>query len=220
MKNIEILKQQAAQAALEFITENMTIGIGTGSTTNYFIDALANFKFYGITAVASSIASEQRLKAIGIPCVELNTVNELSLYIDGADQINNILQLIKGGGGALTREKIIAQAAKQFVCIADYSKRQGIFGDFPLPIEVIPMARSLVAREIVKLGGSPVYRDHFVTDNGNIILDIYNLKIQEPIKLEQALNNIPGVICNGLFAMRRADILLLADEAGVKRLES
>jgi len=143
----------------------------------------------------------------------------VTLYVDGADQINGVMQLIKGGGGALTREKIIAHAAERFICIADSSKRQGIFGDFPLPVEVIPMARSMVARSIVKLGGNPVYREDFVTDNGNVILDIYNLTINEPIKLEQALNNIPGVVCNGLFAMRPADVVLLAENENIKRLE-
>lgn len=218
MANLEPLKKQAALAALEYVDEKMVIGIGTGSTTNYFIDALANANKQVEAAVASSIASAKRLKAIGIPCIELNCVTQLDLYVDGADQINGIMQLIKGGGGALTREKIIAQAARRFICIADYTKREGIFGDFPLPVEVIPMARSMVAREIVKLGGNPVYREDFTTDNGNIILDIHNMHINEPIQLEQKINNIPGVVCNGLFAMRPADIVLIADQEGVKKL--
>jgi len=218
MSDLNLIKQNAAQAALEYIESKMIIGVGTGSTTNYFIDALVKVKSYIEAAVASSVATEQRLKAHGIPCIELNSVDRLSLYVDGADQINAHLQLIKGGGGALTREKIIAQAAENFICIADHTKRQGVFGAFPLAVEVIPIARSMVAREIVKLGGSPVYREGFVTDNGNIILDIYNLVINEPIQLEQKLNNIPGLVTNGLFAIRRADIALIADKNGVAKV--
>jgi ribose 5-phosphate isomerase A len=216
MNPLEKQKQRAALAALDFIEDKMILGIGTGSTTNYFIDALVKIKDKIEGAIPSSIASAERLRKIGIPCFELNSVGRIPLYIDGADQINSNLQLIKGGGGALTREKIIAHASDRFICIADQTKRQGVFGDFPLPIEVIPMARSMVARELVKLGGSPVYRDGFITDNGNIILDIYHLVISEPIKLEQAINNIPGVVCHGLFAMRPADIVLLADAQEVQ----
>ena len=218
MSDLNLIKQNAAQAALEYIESKMIIGVGTGSTTNYFIDALVKVKSYIEAAVASSVATEQRLKAHGIPGIELNSVDRLSLYVDGADQINAHLQLIKGGGGALTREKVIAQAAENFICIADHTKRQGVFGAFPLAVEVIPIARSMVAREIVKLGGSPVYREGFVTDTGNIILDIYNLVINEPIQLEQKLNNIPGLVTNGLFAIRRADIALIADKNGVAKV--
>lgn len=218
MTPLEAEKQRAALAALEFIEDKLIIGIGTGSTVNYFIDALVNVKSMIEGAIPSSIASAKRLKAMGIPCFELNSVDKIPLYVDGADQINGALQLIKGGGGALTREKIIAHASKRFICIADHTKRQGAFGTFPLPVEVISMARSMVARELVKLGGNPVYRDGFVTDNGHIILDVHNLTINEPIKLEQAINNIPGVVCNGLFAMRPADIILLADEHHVQTI--
>ena len=216
--NAEEQKKAAARAAIEYVSEEMIIGVGTGSTANYFIDALGEIKDRVKAAVASSKASEERLKAVGIPCVELNTVVKLALYVDGADQINGVLQLIKGGGGALTREKIVAQASKQFICIADASKKSGVFGNFPVAVEVIPMARSMVAREIVRLGGAPVYREGFVTDNGNIILDIHNMQIQKPIELEQALNNFPGVVANGLFAMRPANIVLLGTKTGVETL--
>ncbi|MFN7095939.1 MAG: ribose-5-phosphate isomerase RpiA [Gammaproteobacteria bacterium] len=212
------LKRAAAEAALALIDEDMILGVGSGTTVNFFIDALATVKSSIEGAVASSMATAERLKKIGIPVFELNSVGSLTLYIDGADEINANLQMIKGGGGALTREKIIAAAARKFVCIADESKKVGILGKFPLPIEVIPMARSYVAREIVKLGGDPVYREGVVTDNGNIILDVYNLTIMEPIKLEQQFNNIPGVVCNGIFAMRPADMLLLATQRGVEKI--
>lgn len=214
------LKRAAAEAAISFIDEEMIIGVGSGSTVNFFIDVLAKVKSKVEGAVASSNATAERLKAVGIPVFDLNSVGNLPLYIDGADEINSYLQMIKGGGGALTREKIIAAAARKFVCIADESKKVGILGKFPLGIEVIPMARSYVAREIVKLGGDPVYREGFITDNGNIILDIHNLTIMEPIKLEQQINNITGVVCNGLFAMRPADVLLLATQRGVERVIS
>jgi ribose 5-phosphate isomerase A len=214
------LKRAAAEAAISFIDDEMIIGVGSGSTVNFFIDALVKVKNKLEGAVASSKATAERLKAIGIPVFDLNSVSSLPLYVDGADEINAYLQMIKGGGGALTREKIIAAAARKFVCIADESKRVGILGKFPLGIEVIPMARSYVAREIVKLGGDPVYREGFVTDNGNIILDVFNLTIMEPIKLEQQINNITGVVCNGLFAMRPADVLLLATANGVERIKS
>lgn len=213
------MKKQAALAALEYIHGHKVIGVGTGSTTNYFIDALAGIKHLIEGAVASSVASAERLKSHGIPVFELTSVDKVSVYVDGADEINRLLQMIKGGGGALTREKILATVAEQFICIADETKFTALFGSqFPLPIEVIPMARSYVARQIVKLGGSPVYREGFVTDNGNIIIDAYNLKILEPIKLEHTLNNITGVVCHGLFAERAADVLLLGTSKGVKRV--
>jgi len=212
----DTLKQQAAKAALEYVDDDMMVGVGTGSTVNFFIDALATVKGKIEATVASSEASAERLKQHGIPVLDLNVVDKVHVYIDGADEANEHLQLIKGGGGALTREKIITAVADKFICIADESKKVGVLGEFPLPIEVIPMARSYVAREIVKLGGDPSYRDGFVTDNGNIILDVYNLSILEPRKLEQQLNNIVGVVTNGLFAIRPADVLLLATKDGVK----
>jgi len=206
-------KKIAAKAALKYIPNDAIIGIGTGSTVNYFIDTLAiairqrNLRIKG--AVASSIATAQKLKAYEIPLDDLNSVNNLPLYIDGADEINDALQMIKGGGGALSREKIIAAVADKFICIADESKKVKMLGKFPLPIEVLPMARSYVARELVKIGGDPVYRIGCITDNGNVILDVWNLEIMEPSKLEQQLNNIVGVVTNGLFAIRPADLLLL-----------
>ncbi|MEI8054766.1 MAG: ribose-5-phosphate isomerase RpiA [bacterium] len=209
------LKKIAAEAAIKYIPENSIIGVGTGSTVNYFIDALSPIKHVIIGAVASSKATAIKLKALGIPIVELNSVNELQVYIDGADEINSNLQMIKGGGAALTGEKIITAVAKKFICIADASKKVDILGKFPLPIEVIPMARSYVAREIVKLGGSPVYREGVITDYGNVILDVWNLEILEPAKLEQIINNITGVVTNGLFAIKPADILLLGTSNGI-----
>jgi len=205
----EALKKAAAEAAIEYIEDDMIIGVGTGSTVNYFIDALAVVKQKIEGTVASSVATEKRLKAHGIPVLDANVVNQIQIYVDGADEVNPHLQLIKGGGGALTREKIIAAIAGQFICITDHSKQVDILGEFPLPIEVIPMARSYVARQIVKLGGDPVYREGFVTDNGNIIVDVFNLQIMEPLKLESAINNIVGVVTNGLFAARCADLLLV-----------
>lgn len=209
------LKKLAAIEAIQFVKNCNVIGVGTGSTVNYFIDALADIKNRFEGAVASSVATEKRLKERGIPVIELNQVADLEIYIDGADEFNNHLYLIKGGGGALTREKIIATCAKQFICIADESKRVDVLGRFPVAVEVIPMARSFVAREIVKLQGDPVYRQGFVTDNGNVILDVHNLDIVDPIKLEIALNNIPGVVGNGIFAQRKADKLLIGTENGV-----
>jgi len=210
------LKEQAAIAALEYVEDDMMVGVGTGSTVNYFIDALATVKSKIEGTVASSQASAERLKKHGIPVLDLNVVENVDVYIDGADETNAHLQLIKGGGGALTREKIITAVARKFICIADETKKVDVLGEFPLPVEVIPMARSYVAREIVKLGGDPTYREGFVTDNGNIILDIFNLSIIDPVKLEQQLNNIVGVVTNGLFANRPADTLLLATEGEVK----
>ncbi len=218
------LKQAVAQAALEYILpqleQDMVIGIGTGSTANCFIDALATVKDRFDGAVASSEASAERLKQHGIPVYDLNQVNELRFYIDGADESNHHLHLIKGGGAALTREKIVAAVAKEFICIADESKLVDVLGQFPLPVEVIPMARSYVAREIVKLGGDPAYREGVVTDNGNVILDVWNMSIVDPKALETALNGIVGVVTNGLFANRSADILLLGTAAGVKTIKA
>jgi ribose 5-phosphate isomerase A len=212
------LKKIAAEAALEYIESDAIVGVGSGSTVDYFIEALAGIKNKIDGAVASSIATEQKLKAHGIHVYDLNSIYPLPIYIDGADEINEHLQMIKGGGGALTREKIIAQVAEKFICIADQSKKVDVLGKFPLPIEVIPMARSHVAREIVRTtGGKPVYREGFVTDNGNVILDVWGLKILQPKELEGTLNNITGVVTNGIFAMRPADMLLLGTEKGVTR---
>ena len=216
--NQDELKRQAAEAALKFVDDDMVVGVGTGSTVNFFIDELATIKHRIDGAVASSVATEERLKAHHIPVLALNSVGELPLYVDGADEATRHLHLIKGGGGALTREKIIAAASKNFVCIIDSSKEVDVLGKFPLPVEVIPMAQSYVARELVKLGGQPVLREGFTTDNGNLILDIHNLSILEPVGLEQSINNITGVVTNGLFARRGANILLIADEGGVRSL--
>jgi ribose 5-phosphate isomerase A len=212
------MKRMAAQAALEYVETGTVIGIGTGSTANHFIEGLAAIRHRIDGTVASSEASAKRLKAHGIPVLDLNSVDELSVYIDGADESNRHLHLIKGGGGALTREKIVAAVSRKFVCIADESKLVDILGTFPLPVEVIPMARSYVARELVKQGGQPVYREGFTTDNGNIILDVHNLEIMEPVRLEEELNNIPGVVTVGIFARRPADVLLLGTREGVKTL--
>ena len=208
-------KFKAAEAALQFVEPDAIVGIGTGSTANHFIDLLAKMKGQIDATVASSEASATRLKNHGIRVIDLNVAGPIQLYVDGADETNKHLQLIKGGGGALTREKIVAAASEKFVCIADDSKLVGTLGTFPLPIEVIPMARSLVGREIVKLQASPELRENFTTDNGNIIIDVHNLDISEPIKLEEIINNIPGVVTVGLFAKRPADILLLGTDAGV-----
>ena len=212
------LKRMAAEAALKYVTGGI-VGVGTGSTVNHFIDLLAGVKGRIEATVSSSEASTERLKSHGIPVLDLNAAGELDLYVDGADESNRHLHLIKGGGGALTREKIVAAASRNFVCIADGTKLVDVLGTFPLPVEVIPMARSLVARQLVKLGGTPVWREGFVTDNGNIILDVHNLRIMEPTNLEQDLNNITGVVTNGLFALRPADVLVLGTEDGVKIVE-
>lgn len=210
------LKQLAAEAAIKYLPKGSIIGVGTGSTINYFIDALASIKYSIAGAVASSKATTLKLQALNIPVLDLNSVSELEIYIDGADEINPNLQMIKGGGAALTGEKIVAAVAKKFICIADDSKKVVILGKFPLSIEVIPMARSYAAREIIKrIGGSPVYREGIITDNGNVILDVWNLEILEPIKTEQLINDIPGVVTNGLFAIRPADVLLLGTANGV-----
>jgi ribose 5-phosphate isomerase A len=213
------MKKAAAQAALGYVETGSIIGIGTGSTANHFIDLLAGIKGKIEGTVASSVASAERLKKHGIPVFDLNAVGDLSLYVDGADESSRHLHLIKGGGGALTREKIVAAASKKFVCIADESKLVDVLGKFPLPVEVIPMARSYVARQIVKLGGQPVLREGFTTDNGNVILDVHNLKIMNPVELEAKLNNIVGVVTNGLFALRPADVLILGTPNGAKTLK-
>ena len=215
----EIKKQAVAKAALQYVVNDEVIGVGTGSTANYFIDLLATIKHKIKGAVASSKATEMRLKSYGIEVFDLNSVDKLPIYIDGADEINSHLQMIKGGGAALTREKIVAAVAEKFICIADDSKKVDVLGNFPLPIEVIPLARSYVARQLVKLGGSPVYRENCITDNGNVILDVWNLKILEPVKLEELLNNITGVVTNGIFAKRPADVLLLGSDVGVNVMD-
>ena len=212
------MKNSAAEAALSYVEPGMIVGVGTGSTTNHFIDALARVRHKIDGTVASSVASAERLQSHGIPVLDLNSVNDVPLYVDGADESTRGLHLVKGGGGALTREKIIAAVATKFVCVADHTKLVDVLGKFPLPIEVIPMARSYVAREIVKRGGQPVYRQGFTTDNGNVILDVHGLQILDPVKMEQELNNIVGVVTNGLFAMRPADMLLLGGPDGVKTL--
>lgn len=217
--NADSLKKAAAEAAMQYIENGTVVGVGTGSTVNFFIDELAKRKDDIEGAVSSSEESTKRLKAHGIEVFDLNAVADVPVYIDGADEINEHGQMIKGGGGALTREKIIAAVADKFICVADDSKRVGRLGSFPLPVEVIPMARSYVAREIVKLGGDPVWRQGFTTDNGNWILDVHNLDIMKPMELESDLNNIVGVVTNGLFAQRGADVALIAREDGVETLK-
>lgn len=212
-------KRLAAEAALEYLEVGSTIGVGTGSTVNHFIDALAKVKGRIEGAVSSSEASTARLKAHGIPVYDLNSCGELGLYVDGADEATRHLHLVKGGGGALTREKIVAAASRKFVCIADESKLVNVLGSFPLPVEVIPMARSYVARELLKQGGQPVLREDFVTDNGNLILDVHHLEILDPVALERELNQIVGVVTNGLFAARPADVLLLGGDDGVRVID-
>lgn len=212
------LKQEVAKAALASIDDGMILGVGTGSTVNCLIDLLPQVNLKG--AVASSKVTQDKLEALGIEVMDLNFVGELDLYIDGADEVNPNLQLIKGGGGALTREKIVAAASKQFLCLVDESKWVTQLGrEFPVPIEVLPQARSYVARELVKLGGEPVYREGFVTDYGNLILDTYNLEITSASEMEQTLNNIVGVVCNGIFAANQADKLLIAKSTGVELLQ-
>ena len=218
------MKQAAADAALDRIRPQLedetVLGIGTGSTVNHFINGLAGVKGRIYGTVASSEASAERLRSHGIPVYDLNSVNQVDFYIDGADESNRALQLIKGGGAALTREKIIAAVARSFICIADESKLVHTLGDFPLPVEVIPMARSHVARELVKLGGDPVYREGVLTDNGNVILDVYNFPIPQPLATEHKINNITGVVTNGIFALRPADVLFLGTGEGVKALQA
>ncbi len=214
----DALKQAAARAAVALVPAGSVVGVGTGSTVNFFIDELALIKGRIDGAVSSSDASAKRLKAAGIAVLDLNGVRDLPVYVDGADEVTRHLTMIKGGGGALTREKIVAAVAEKVICIADASKLVDVLGRFPLPVEVIPMARSYVAREIVKLGGQPEWRANFVTDNGNLILDVHNLTILDPQNLETLLNQITGVVTNGLFARRPADVLLLADKDGVTTL--
>jgi ribose 5-phosphate isomerase A len=211
------LKQAVARAAIEYVRSGI-IGVGTGSTANYFIDELAKIKHRFDGAVASSEATAQRLKGHGIPVLDLNRAGELEVYVDGADEITEHLHMIKGGGGALTREKIVAAASRKFVCIADGSKLVPVLGNFPLPVEVVPMAQSHVARQLVKLGGQPVLREGFVTDNGNIILDVRGLKIMNPVDMETRINQIAGVVTNGIFAIRPADVLLLGTAQGVRTI--
>ena len=213
-------KQTAAEAALDFVAVGDVIGVGTGSTTNYFIDALGKIKGKLDGAVASSEASASRLAGIGIPVLDLNRTGDLSLYVDGADESTRNLHLIKGGGGALTREKIVASASQKFVCIVDQSKLSDVLGSFPLPVEVIPMAQSLVSRRVIAMGGVPELRPDFVTDNGNVILDVRNLDLTDPLSIELELNAIAGVVENGIFAQRRADVLLVGQGANVEILKA
>ena len=210
------MKIAAAEAALEYVESGMIVGIGTGSTANHFIDLLATVKGKIDGTVASSVVSEERLKSHGIPVMDLNNAGQLSIYVDGADESDKHLNLIKGGGGALTREKIVAGASDKFICIADESKLVDVMGEFPLPVEVIPMARSYIGREIVKMGGKPILREGFTTDNGNIIIDIHGLEIMEPVKMEAHFNQLPGVVTIGLFAQRPADVLILGTPNGAK----
>jgi len=210
------MKKAAAIKALDFVQEDTIVGVGTGSTVNHFIDALATMKNSIEGAVSSSEESTKRLKAHGIDVFDLNDVSEIDVYIDGADEITQNMHMIKGGGAALTREKVVAAVAKSFICICDDSKQVTLLGNFPLPVEVIPMARSYVARELVKLGGDPVYRQGVVTDNGNVILDVHNLEIIDPIALENSINSLVGVVTNGLFAQRGADVLILGTAQGAK----
>ena len=212
------LKQAVAREAIKYVVDDEVIGVGSGSTANFFIDELAKVKNRFAGAVASSQKTAERLKRHGIRLFDLNGVNELPVYIDGADEITEHLAMIKGGGGALTREKIVAAVAKKFVCIADESKLVPVLGKFPLPVEVIPMARAYVARQMVKLGGQPKLREGFTTDNGNIVLDLWGLTILDPMGLESTINNISGVVTNGLFARRGANVLLLGTKSGVKTL--
>ncbi len=213
------LKKAVGWAALKYVKPGTVIGVGTGSTAAHFIDALGTMKHQIEGAISSSEASSAKLKALGIPLLDLNSVDSLDIYVDGADEINGHMQMIKGGGAALTREKIISAVARRFICIADASKQVDVLGGFPLPVEVIPMARSYVARELVKLGGLPEYRQGVVTDNGNIILDVHNLRILDPVALEDKINSLPGVVTVGLFARRGADVALIGTAQGVKIIE-
>ncbi len=218
MSNQNELKQQVALAALKHIPTDCIVGVGTGSTINYFIDALASIKNKIKGTVASSIETEKKLRALGIPVYDLNAVDNVRIYIDSADEFNSFKYLVKGGGGALTREKILATAAKEFICIVDSSKESTVLGKFPVAIEVIPMARGLVARALVKLGALPEFRPEFKTDNGNIILDVYNLDLTNPVGMEETLNNLTGTVCNGIFAKRSADKILVADQQGIREI--
>jgi ribose 5-phosphate isomerase A len=216
--NQDQLKQLVAREALKHVVEGAVVGVGSGSTVNAFIDALATIKGRIEGAVAASEASAERLKKHGIPVFDLNAVTDLPVYVDGADEVTEHLQMIKGGGGALTREKIIAAVAAKFVCICDASKLVPVLGKFPLPVEVIPMARSYVGREMLKLGAHPVLRPNFKTDNGNLILDCHGFALLDPVRTETELNNIAGLVTNGIFARRPADLLLLGDASGVRAL--
>ncbi len=218
MSDADTKKRQAALAAIEYVEDGIVVGVGTGSTVNHFIDALAARRDRIAGAVSSSEASTRRLRAAGIEVLELNSTGDLPLYVDGADEATPSLQLIKGGGGALTREKIVAAASRRFVCIVDDSKLVDVLGRFPLPVEVVPMARSLVARQLVRLGGQPAWREGVVTDNGNVILDVHNLEILDPPALETEINQLAGVVTVGLFARRPADVLLVAGAGGVRTL--
>ena len=220
MMSPDEMKRAAAQAAIKLVPEDSIVGVGTGSTANYFIEELARMKSRIEGAVASSEGTAARLKAAGIPTIELNNVTEMPVYVDGADEITRNMHMIKGGGGALTREKIVAAVAAKFICIVDETKLKEVLGAFPLPVEVIPMARSHVGRQLVKLGGLPRLREGFVTDNGNLIIDVHGLTILNPVELETALNQIAGVVTNGLFARRAADIALVGGRDGVKRLDA
>jgi ribose 5-phosphate isomerase A len=213
-------KKLVARAAIKYVVDNAYVGVGSGTTANYFIDELAKIKSRVKGAVASSVKTAERLKQHGIPIFELTSIDELPVYIDGADETTAHGAMIKGGGGALTREKILAAVARQFVCIVDQSKLVGVLGNFPLPVEVIPMARSHVAHELVRLGGHPQLREHFTTDNGNIILDVEDLRILNPAELETRINNIVGVVTNGLFARRGADVILVGTDDGVHTLDA
>jgi ribose 5-phosphate isomerase A len=219
--NQDEMKKAVAQAALKYVPEEGIIGVGTGTTVQYFIEGLAQIKNRIEGTVASSKATALELKKVGLPVYDLNTVDQITVYVDGADEANDFFYLIKGRGGALTQEKIIATVSQKFICIIDETKKVTVLGNnCPLPVEVIPMARSYVARQMVKLGGSPIYREGYVTDNGNIILDVYNLNIVEPLHLENTLKCIPGVVETGLFAHRPADVLLIASPQGVETLKS
>ncbi len=212
-------KKAAAQAALKYVEEGMVIGVGAGSTVNMFIDLLKTLPFEVAGAVASSKETAARLKAAGIRVIDPNAAGDLLLYVDGADEANRYGYLIKGGGGALTGEKIVASFCRTFVCIIDETKWVDVLGNFPLPVEVLPMARSSVARHLVRLGADPALREHFVTDHGNVIIDLYNFKIVNPIEMEATINQIPGVVCNGIFAKRPADVILVGSETGVKTIK-
>lgn len=212
------LKIKAAKAALSFVKEDMIVGVGTGSTANFFIQELATMKQRIDACVASSKATEEKLRAAGLPVIDLNSAYEVPIYVDGADEVTARGEMIKGGGGAHTREKIVASVAKQFICIVDESKLKGHLGDFPVAVEVLPMARSFVARQLVRLGGDPQYREGFTTDNGNIILDVFNMDLVDPVAMEQAIKLIPGVVDNGIFAKRLANKILVARADGVETL--
>ncbi len=210
------MKKNAAWAALEYVPRHSIVGVGTGSTVNHFIDALASIKDEIKGAVSSSVQSTDKMRALGIPVLDLNEVDSFSVYVDGADEINPARHMIKGGGAALTREKIVAAVADQFICIVDSTKQVPVLGKFPLPVEVIPMARNYVARQLTKLGGRPVWREAVITDNGNIILDVFDLQITDPVTLEQQINQITGVVTNGIFASRNADLVLVGSAEGTQ----